>query len=112
VSFESPEPNDDGPDADVLEMEFGGELWYWRGPSPFHFITVPEEASGAIRAISTLVTYGWGVIPVRVRIGETVFETSLFPKDGRYLVPIKDMVRKAERLALGDMIEVEMAIRR
>jgi hypothetical protein len=99
-------------DVDVPDMEFAGELWYWRGPSPFHFITVPDEASGTIRAVSQLVTYGWGVIPVRVRIGRTVFETSLFPKDGRYLVPVKDVVRKAEGLALGDTVEVELAIRR
>ena len=48
------------------------------------------------------VSYGWGVIPVTVRIGEHEFTTSLFPKDGGYLVPIKDMVRKAEGLVLGD----------
>ena len=57
------------------------------------------------------VTYGWGMIPVRVRIGGTVFETSLFPKDGRYVVPVKDIVRKAEGLAEGDVVTVELAIR-
>jgi hypothetical protein len=48
---------------------------------------------------------------VRVRIGDTDFTTSLFPKDGGYLLPIKDAVRKAEGLALGDGVLVEMAIR-
>ena len=104
--------DDDRPEALELEMEFAGEIWCWRGPSPYHFITVPDEGSAAIRAISTLVTYGWGVIPVRVRIGRTAFTTSLFPKDGGYLGPVKDAVRKAERLALGDTVEVELAIGR
>jgi hypothetical protein len=57
------------------------------------------------------VTYGWGVIPVTVHIGDSDFSTSLFPKDGGYLVPIKDAVRNAEGLTLGDPIMVEIAIR-
>lgn len=91
-------------------LEFPGELLSWRGPAPYHFIKVPEEECVALREVSSIVSYGWGVIPVRVRIGETVFETSLFPKDGGYLVPIKDVVRKAEGLVLGDTVLVELTI--
>ena len=98
-------------DVASMEMEFAGELWYWRGPSPYHFITVPEDVCVALRAVSGAVSYGWGMIPVTVRIGESAFETSLFPKDGGYVVPIKDAVRIAEKLTLGDIVTVEMAIR-
>jgi len=94
-----------------MRWAFAGELWYWRGPSPFHFITVPQDASADLRAMSSVVSYGWGVIPVSGRIGATHFETSLFPKDGGYVVPIKDAVRKAEGLALGDGVTVELAVR-
>jgi Domain of unknown function (DUF1905) len=94
-----------------INVEFVGELWYWKGPAPYHFVTVPEEASADLRALSPIVSYGWGVIPVSVRIGETEWETSLFPKDGRYAVPIKDAVRHAEGLADGDIVTVELAIR-
>jgi hypothetical protein len=94
-----------------MQWEFPGELWYWRGPSPYHFIRVPEDVAAEIRAVSPLVTYGWGVIPVTVHIGDSDFSTSLFPKDGGYLVPIKDAVRNAEGLTLGDPIMVEIAIR-
>jgi hypothetical protein len=94
-----------------VEIEFVGELWYWKGPAPFHFITVPEEECGALRAVAEVVSYGWGMIPVRVRVGETEWETSVFPKDGGYLVPIRDAVRNAEGLTLGDTVGVEMAIR-
>lgn len=66
-------------------IEFEGEIFYWRGPAPFLFVAVPEEPSRDLKAISTRVTYGWGVIPVRVRIGKTEWKTSLFPKEGRYL---------------------------
>jgi hypothetical protein len=98
-------------DVETLEFEFDGELWYWRGPAPYHFITVPEEACVGLRAVSAVVTYGWGMIPVTVRTGKSAFETSLFPKDGGYVVPIKDAVRHAEGLADGDTVTVNLAIR-
>lgn len=94
-----------------MHFEFTSELWYWKGPAPHFFVTVPEEQCGDIRAIATLVTYGWGMIPVEVQIGASVWTTSLFPKDGRYIVPIKASVRKAERLAEGDSVTVRLDIR-
>ncbi len=91
-------------------IEFDGEIIYWRGPAPFFFVPVPEQQSRDIKAISNLVTYGWGVIPVKVRIGKTEFKTSLFPKDGLYLVPIKVSVRKAEKLEQGDTVTVRLDV--
>ena len=92
-------------------IEFSGKIWFWKGPAPFFFVTVPAKQSRAIKEISSLVTYGWGVIPVTVQIGKTEFTTSLFPKDGRYLVPIKASVRKAENLEEGDKVTVRLEIR-
>ncbi len=91
-------------------MEFSGEIIHWRGPSPFHFVAVPEEPSAAIEAISSLVTYGWGAIPVQAVIGETAFRTSLFPKGELYLVPLKQAVRRAEDLSLGDCVTVRLLL--
>ena len=93
-----------------MDLEFRGEIIHWRGPSPFHFVTVPEEQSAAIEAVSSLVSYGWGAIPVKARIGRTDFKTSLFPKDDLYLVPVKDAVRRAEDLTLGDEVTVELRL--
>jgi hypothetical protein len=94
-----------------MEIEFSGKIWFWKGPAPWFFITVPAEQSHGLKAISSLVTYGWGVIPVHVRIGKTEFTTSLFPKDGLYLVPIKTSVRKAENLSEGDQVAVQLEVR-
>ena len=93
-----------------MNLEFSGEMWFWRGPAPWHFITVPDEECGALEAASALVTYGWGMIPVTARVGETRWKTSLFPKDGRYIVPLKAWVRKAEGLELGDMVTVRLTV--
>ena len=98
-------------DADTLDLAFSGELWHWRGPSPFHFITVPGDASVALHALSAEVTYGWGMIPVRAQIGGSTWATSLFPKDGGYVLPVKDAVRTAELLADGDTVSVRLVIR-
>ena len=81
-----------------MHLEFSGEIVYWKGPAPWYFITVPEEECSDLQATSAFVSYGWGMIPVTVQIGATEWTTSLFPKDGRYLVPVKASVRKAERL--------------
>lgn len=94
-----------------MNIEFSGEILFWKGPAPWFFVSVPAEQSRDIKAISELVTYGWGVIPVQVRIGKTEFTTSLFPKDGRYLVPIKASVRKAEKVEKGDIVTVQLEVR-
>jgi len=91
-----------------MDLEFSGEIIYWRGPAPYHFVTVPEEQSAAIEHVSSMVTYGWGVIPVRVRIGQTDFATSLFPGVELYVVPVKVAVRRAEGLSLGDEVAVRL----
>ncbi|MBI1257839.1 MAG: DUF1905 domain-containing protein [Chloroflexi bacterium] len=93
-----------------MEFEFSGEIFYWRGPAPFFFVTVPEEESRDIKFISNEVTYGWGVIPVRVQIGGTEWKTSLFPKGDRYLVPLKVVVRKAENLEEGDDVKIHLVV--
>jgi hypothetical protein len=91
-------------------MEFAGEVWWWRGPAPWHFVTVPDPQSTEIEAASALVTYGWGMIPVVAQIGRTSWQTSLWPKDGTYVVPIKTDVRKAEDVELGDLVTVHLTI--
>lgn len=93
-----------------MKIEVRGPLWHWRGPAPWYFVTVPPAECRAIKALSASVTYGWGMIPATVRIGKTVWKTALWPKDDRYIVPIKASVRKAEKLAEGDEVTVYLDI--
>jgi Domain of unknown function (DUF1905) len=93
-----------------MTLTFTGPIWYWRGPSPFHFVTVPEQESEEIKGISCLVTYGWGMIPALVTIGTTTYKTSLWPKNGGYIVPLKDVVRKAEHLEIDDRVMVRLEV--
>lgn len=95
----------------MLDIEFSGKIWYWRGPSPFFFVTVPAEPSDHLHNISSVVTYGWGMIPVTARIGETVFKTALWPKDGGYIVPLKEAVRRAEGLQEGEEVTIRLEVK-
>jgi hypothetical protein len=105
-----------GPDAlsgrpHAMQIAFEGEIFIWRGPAPFFFVAVPDDDSQFIKSFSAQLTYGWGVIPADVIIGKTAFYTALLPKDGRYLVPLKDKVRQAEQLDAGDVVQVRFTLR-
>ena len=93
-----------------MELEFTGNVWEWRGPSPFYFVTVPAEESAQIEAASAMVTYGWGMIPVEVRIGSSIWTTSLFAKDGGYVVPLKSAIRAAEGIGVGNVLTVRLRV--
>ena len=93
-----------------MELAFHGELWFWRGPAPWHFVSVPDAECAALEAVAPVVTYGWGMIPVTARIGDSEWTTSLWPKNGGYIVPVKAWVRDAERLDIGDDVEVRLTV--
>jgi hypothetical protein len=93
-----------------VDLQFSGEVWFWRGPSPYHFVTVPDGESAALRATSGLVSYGWGMIPVTARIGDSDWTTSLWPKDGGYVVPVKAAVRAAEAVEVGDTVTIRLSV--
>ena len=93
-------------------IAFEAAIIEWRGPAPFLFAAVPDAHVGAIRHAAMTESYGWGVVPVVATVGESEFATSLFPRDGTYLLPIKVAVQKSERVGLGDRIEVRMRVGR
>ena len=62
------------------------------GP-PYYFVPVPDEESLQLHSVSPAVTYGWGMIPIRARVGAPEWTTSLFPEEGGCVLPVKDAVR-------------------
>lgn len=93
-----------------MKLTFRGPIWYWRGPAPWYFVTVPEAECQALEAIAGAVTYGWGMIPADVQVGKTRWTTALWPKDGAYIVPLKASVRKAEAIEEGDTVTVQLDV--
>src|SRR4051794_35611131 len=84
-----------------VDTTFSAELFEWRGPAPFYWLPLPADVCDYVRAEAAAATYGWGAIPVCVRIGGTEWETSLLPRDGGYVLPVKKHVRAQERLGGG-----------
>jgi Domain of unknown function (DUF1905) len=95
---------------DAMDVAFSGDIWFWKGPAPWYFVTVPDDECVELEAASRVVSYGWGMIPVTARIGKTQWKTSLFPQDGRYLVPLKADVRRAEQLEVGATVSVRLTV--
>ncbi len=93
-----------------MELEFAGEVVEWRGPPPFYYVVLPEAESETIHELSGALSYGWGAIPVQAQVRGQEFTTSLFPKDGRYLLPLKDAVRRPAGISLGDIVEARLVL--
>ena len=94
-----------------MEFSFSATVWEWRGPAPYHFVSVPPDVAIEIKELASAVTYGWGMIPVSGKIGATTFDTSLWSKNGTYAVPLKDAVRKAEGISLNDLVSIELSLK-
>jgi hypothetical protein len=93
-----------------FEFEFEGTLIEWRGPAPFFFLPVPAEISLEIKELAKTLSYGWGVVPVKALIADTDFKTSLFPREGLFMVPIKEIVLRANQLEVGQQVSVKLVL--
>ena len=89
---------------------FQGTLWYWRGPAPYYFVRVPPATVEELVDVAAEVTYGWGMVPVEVTVGGYRWETSLWPKDGGYLVPIRAQVRRGLGLEIDELVAVHLTV--
>jgi hypothetical protein len=95
----------------LSQFEFDATVIYWRGPSPYFYAPIPQLHVEDIRRASKVVSYGWGAIPVEAEIGSLRFTTSLFPKDGGYLLPIKTVVRDRSGVTAGDAVHIGLTIK-
>ncbi|CAB4947204.1 unannotated protein [freshwater metagenome] len=93
-----------------MEFQFQARIFEWRGPAPFYFVALPDDVATFVASMANQLTYGWGVIPVSATIGKTTFTTSMFPREGGYLLGLKATVRSTENLKQGDDIEVKLAL--
>jgi hypothetical protein len=93
----------------VMDFEFHGPVVEWRGPAPYYFVAIPEEESADIKFAAKGIEY-WGQVPVMVRINGAEFTTALFPKDGRYLLPLKDKVRQSAGIEVDEEVTVALSV--
>ncbi len=70
----------------------------------------PGHVDAYLREHAAHLTYGWGVIPARVRIGSTEVTTSLIPRNGAYLVPLKVALRRPDGIDDGDVVRIHLSV--
>lgn len=92
-----------------MTLRFSGTVISWRGPAPYLFVPLPAELSAALKTDPHL-SYGWGCIPAQASIGRTTFSTSLMPRQGTYLLPLKMAVQRAELVEAGTVLHVELTV--
>ncbi|MEO6386711.1 MAG: DUF1905 domain-containing protein [Croceibacterium sp.] len=87
------------------------------GYDPMGFVAVTGEAADAVaahelaRRMELGKRRGFGSVKVTARVGDTRWQTSLFPqKSGGWFLPIKKPVRLAENLDYGDEITVALEL--
>jgi len=92
---------------------FKSVVWVYPGMSAWRFLTLPKKDSLEIKNTYAKVRRGWGAVPVTVTIGETIWNTSIFPdsKTGCYLLPLKASVRKKEKIIDNKKIEFQVKVR-
>lgn len=90
------------------------KVWLYDGPAAWHFVTLTKKDSKEIIELFGDMKRGWGSLPVTVTVGETTWETSIFPdkKTESFLLPLKAAVRKKEGIKEGELVEFSIKIRR
>jgi len=88
------------------------EVWLYPGMLGWHFVGVPKKESEQIKKNFGAHAKGWGSIPVRVTLGKSTWNTSIFPdkRSGTYLLPLKAKVRKDEEIFADDTVTIEISI--
>ena len=90
----------------MLSFEITGTVIEWRGPAPFYFLPTPQEVTEEIELYKRELSYGWGVIPAKVTIGQITIATSLIPRDGSFFIPLKDAIRRPNQIQPGDEVSL------
>ncbi|MGZ0150257.1 GNAT family N-acetyltransferase [Kribbella sp. WER1] len=92
-----------------MDHTFVGAIIEWRGPAPYYFVAVPDEIGAALRTAAAEFGSSWGTVPVRASLNSTEWTTSLWSRDGAYLLPLKDAVRKPAGLDAGEAVELHVS---
>ncbi len=97
----------------VGTLKVTARIWLYPGESAnWHFLTIPRNISTQITETYKAFKKGWGSLPVEATIGNTTWNTSIFPdrKSGTYILPLKALIRRQEDLEEGDTATVTLTI--
>jgi hypothetical protein len=101
--------------VETNEYTFKTKVWLWetdKAPASWHFISVPPKYAIDIKDIFQSNKRGFGSLRVKATIGNTTWNTSIFPdnKSDTYLLPLKKDVREKEKISVGQTKQVKISI--
>ena len=99
-------------------VTFTAELWRWTArkdsadAGAWCFVTLPVDLADDLRERAG-EPRGFGSVRVRARVGDTTWDTSVFPDaaSGSFVLPVKKSVRTAAGVAEGDLLTVTVSPR-
>ncbi len=93
-------------------FQFRAQLWRHQGKAAWYFVTLPKDVSHRMRALSQGLRNAFGSLRVIASIGKSTWRTSVFAdtKADTFLLPVKAEVRKREKIAHGDEVDVSVEI--
>jgi hypothetical protein len=97
-------------------FEVKAKAWRWRPAKPsaasWHFLTIEGQTAAEIRYAALGRAGGFGSIRVTAIIGDTRWQTSLFPhrETGGLLLPLKAEVRRREGIEAGHEVIVRLEV--
>ncbi len=95
------------------EYNITSKVWIFPGVASWHFATIPSKESEEIKTTFSGLKRGWGSFRVKVILGSSSWETSIFPdkRAGVFALPLKKDVRKKENNTYGDTISFVLTIK-
>lgn len=94
-----------------MTIIFKTKIWVWQGgKASWYFVTLPHDDAVTLKLHHAFNVRGFGSIRVQAKIGNTTWQTSVFPstKDKSYILPIKTAVRRSENITKDDIVTIEL----
>jgi hypothetical protein len=95
-----------------ITYKFTAPVWKHSATGGWYFVSLPIEFSEEIRLNMKLQEEGWGRMKTKAKIRETLWDTAIWydTKLGTYILPIKAVIRKKEKIAIGNILDVEITL--
>ena len=95
-----------------LTYEFSAPVWKHSATGGWYFVSLPIESSEEIRQNMKWQEEGWGRMNTKAKIRETLWDTAIWydTKLGTYILPIKAVIRKKEKIEIGNILDVEITL--
>jgi hypothetical protein len=97
----------------TVDVTFGAKLFEWTSTvTSWFFFRMPADQSAELREQMDGLTKGFGSIRVEATIGDSIWQTSVFPEGStkQYMLPVKAAIRTAQGLLAGESVGISVRV--